>query len=190
VELPASSAEACPDKCQSCVDHMSGLALPSVVLSASTTGSLNPHDESEEDSGHSHSLLGGGISTLDHFYAMASRLPPPPPTLPGNRPGVLDATNLGVYHKTGAKSRNSASGLVQLPPLNCCAGRCKCAGGRCGCGSDCGGSCGDHFGKPGIGKGQNSPLRTEANSETENPRRSPKASKGCCKKQLTTWSLI
>jgi len=159
-EFAILSGEDCPDGCGSCVDHMGGLALPSpcsimVPSSASDSSPLHPPIGTQ---GHSHTYVerpAASMSTLDHFYAIAALLPPPPPSSRTIGPGTLDPTNVTVYRQPFGKSVQKqdwqkAAGLVQVPPLNCCAGRCKCPGGMCGCGTECGGGCGRR--KVGSGK--------------------------------------
>ncbi|KAF8588529.1 hypothetical protein K439DRAFT_641457 [Ramaria rubella] len=140
-EMAASSGEDCPDKCGSCVDSTGGHALPtssSLVLSSSIPDPPRPPSPSRSTT-HSYrpTRQVSDMSPLEHFYAIAALLPPPP-NIHNTAPGGLDATNIAVYHRTRAQQ---AVGVVQIPALNCCAGRCKCPGGRCGCGSECGGSC-------------------------------------------------
>jgi len=37
-----------------------------------------------------------------------------------------------------------AFGLVNLPKLECCGGRCSCPAGGCSCGKGCDGDCAEH----------------------------------------------
>lgn len=167
---------------------MGGLALPvsSIVLPAPTTEPFYDSGESKEAFEHSRfpiDHVDRGKSAIDHFYAIAARLPPPPSLL-GNGQGALDATNLGVYHN-GAYKRDRAAGLVSLPPLNCCAGMCRCPGGMCGCGSECCGSCGNHSMSSGMGSEQQG-RHNKANLKGWKSIRTPKATVGCCIRPLTT----
>ncbi|KAF8633979.1 hypothetical protein AX15_001157 [Amanita polypyramis BW_CC] len=79
-------------------------------------------------------------SILDRFFAHAATLP-----APRRRGGgvQLDPMNVTVYPDAAWESEESAVafGLVHLPKLECCAGRCSCPDGRCGCGRTCNGAC-------------------------------------------------
>ena len=107
--------------CNTCVDNESGVELPS-----RTSEPRAP-------------------SFIDTFFARAAIAIPPPPS---HRAPVakLDPTNVTVYPSslfegTGRvlEERGAAFGLVQLPKLECCAGRCSCPSGSCGCAASCDG---------------------------------------------------
>ncbi|GLB36584.1 putative copper-fist [Lyophyllum shimeji] len=113
----------CADGCGTCVDHTSGIALPGSTASSSTT------------------------NILDRFFARAAALPAPPAN---RRMGVgveLDPMNVMVYPEAAlvATERALAFGLVTIPKLECCGGRCGCGEGMCGCGKACDGCCQDHL---------------------------------------------
>ena len=152
-EIAAMSGEQFPDKCESCHNHAGGLTLPSPCStkhSSNTSNSSPYHPLARQGRSHTHEQhSSAGMSTFDHFNAVAALLPSPPPGGPNFEPGTLDPTNVAVYH------HQKAIGLVQLPPLNCCSGRCRCPSGMCGCGTDCGGSCGQRGSCPGNDKGNN-----------------------------------
>lgn len=106
-----------------CVDHRGGVALPSV----------------KQDT-----------SYLDQFFARAAALPPPPLS----RGIQLDPTNVRVYPpsilerkelstKQDSYERNFLFGLVNIPKLECCGGKCSCPEDRCGCGNECDGCVGE-----------------------------------------------
>jgi len=112
----------CADGCGTCVDHNT-VALPSLTPSSSAPPNI-----------------------LDRFFARAAALPAPPSN---RRMGVgveLDPMNVMVYPDAARSTsdRALAFGLVTLPKLECCGGRCGCPEGICGCGKACDGSCEDH----------------------------------------------
>lgn len=117
-----SHPDSCGHDCPTCVDHNGGVELPMAGQSRST-------------------------SFLDDFFARAATLPSPPPQ--SGRSTSLDPTNVTVYPPSlfakGAASideqRGLAFGLVQIPKLECCGGKCSCPEGTCGCGDECGGCC-------------------------------------------------
>ncbi|KAF8349860.1 copper fist DNA binding domain-containing protein [Amanita rubescens] len=114
-EYASSSHRDCADGCGSCIDEQS------VVLS----GSQKPDS----------------TSLLDRFFAHAAALPPPPRRKGG---GIyLDPVDITVYPDSAWGSEESAVafGLVHLPKLECCGGRCGCPDSRCGCGTACDGAC-------------------------------------------------
>ncbi|KAH7905406.1 copper fist DNA binding domain-containing protein [Hygrophoropsis aurantiaca] len=110
----------CSDGCAYCVDNMNGIELPGHRLS----------------SGSSRTAM------LDQFFARAASLPQPPKH---RKLGMtIDPTNLKTYpNELFARSerdheeRGAAYGLVKVPKLDCCGGRCGCPAGRCGCGKSC-----------------------------------------------------
>lgn len=109
----------CANGCGTCVDHSIGIALPN----------------SEP-----------GTNYLDKFFARAAALPAPPAN---RKMGVgmdLDPMNVTVYPDAArdAGERGVAFGLVNLPKLECCSGRCECPNGTCGCGKFCSGRCVEH----------------------------------------------
>ncbi len=117
----------CPDGCNTCVDHSLIMELPK-----STTYGTIPATPSVP-------------SFMEAFLARAAALPLPP----SQRASTinLDPTNVTVYPtslfdgKNKLDERGPAFGLVQLPKLECCAGRCGCPGDSCGCGTACDGCC-------------------------------------------------
>lgn len=115
----------CADGCETCVDNLGGVSLPSPLLSSTANT--------------------GPPNFIDAFFARAAALPLPP----AKRTATLDATNVTVYPATLFRSdtkdreaRGAAFGLVSVPPLQCgCLGGCGCPAGKCGCGEGCGGCC-------------------------------------------------
>lgn len=84
---------------------------------------------------------------IDQFLQRAAALPPPPP-VNHTRGTSLDPTNIIVYPRglftgLGRDERGRAFGLVNVPKLECCGGRCSCPDDKCGCGDSCGGCCVD-----------------------------------------------
>ncbi|KAI0706186.1 hypothetical protein BC835DRAFT_1312932 [Cytidiella melzeri] len=122
------SSEDCPD-CSSCVDHRLTMELPqSTTFGANVVELPTP-------------------SFVDAFFARAAALPPPPVQRASTI--NLDPTNITVYptslfdgEANKLDERGPSFGLVRLPKLECCAGRCGCPGDSCGCGTNCGGCCG------------------------------------------------
>lgn len=173
---------------------MGGLALPiasSIVLPVPPAQPSYVCGESKEDPERSRlpvDRVGRRLSTLDRFHAIAARLPPPPSLLPGNGPGALDTTDLGVCHRDVAQSRNKPAGVVQLPPLNC-ARRSECPGGKCGCGSKCGGSCRDHPFCSGMLNEQQHRTRNQPISGTGTTIRPPSSTRGSSKRPLAISSV-
>lgn len=115
----------CADGCGTCVDH-SIRELPSHNFNGTPTNTVP--------------------NFLDQFFARAAALPAPPSN---RRMGVgvdLDPMNVMVYPDVArdAGERGLAFGLVSLPKLECCGGRCACPNGTCGCGKSCDGCCSQH----------------------------------------------
>lgn len=118
----------CQDGCGTCVDE-STAELPSGSTPAGSSGSTP--------------------SFIDAFFARAATVPLPPTQRAQSL--NIDPTNVTVYPTNlfGPQSRHlerrgAAFGLVQVPKLRCCAGKCGCPGGACGCGAECRGCCDDH----------------------------------------------
>lgn len=116
----------CTEGCGTCIDNDHGVALP----------------------GHDREAANGINSSnfLDKFFARAAALPAPPIN---RRMGVgvdLDPMNVMVYPGAARATDEGgfAFGLVSLPKLECCGGRCACPNGHCGCGKSCDGSCANH----------------------------------------------
>ncbi|KAF9455318.1 hypothetical protein BDZ94DRAFT_1205886 [Collybia nuda] len=135
----------CADGCGTCIDSNHGVALPGHDCEAAN-----------------------GVNTskfLDKFFARAAALPLPPTN---RRMGVgvdIDPMNIMVYPGAARATDEGgfAFGLVSLPKLECCGGRCACPTGRCGCGKLCDGSCANH--------GRES--QEEASKSVRTPDRSP-----------------
>lgn len=142
-ELAALSREERRVKHVSCINYTGELAPPSIKQASSAFDSSRHHSLARPSHSHTHEEHpSASMSTLDHFNAVAALLPPPPTGGRKFGPGTLDPTNVVVYPQHSGTIWRKATGLVQLPPLNCCSGRCKCPSGMCGCGTECGGSCG------------------------------------------------
>ena len=108
----------CGSDCPTCVDYDGGAELPGTRQTP---------------------------TFIDQFLQRAATLPPPPPTLRA-RGTSLDPTNVIVYPPSLFTSadrdeRSRAFGLVNIPKLECCGGRCSCPENQCGCGENCGGCC-------------------------------------------------
>ncbi len=123
----------CPDSCGTCVDNEHGIELPT----SSPFGTAYASKPT--------------LSVLDAFFARAATIPPPPPERAFAL--IIDPRNFTVYPSTLfsgpanlLEQRGPAFGLVRLPKLECCAGRCGCPGDTCGCGQNCDGCCASHEG--------------------------------------------
>jgi hypothetical protein len=106
----------CGGSCGTCVDRSLGISLPG----------NEPF----------------GAKMIDDFFRRAAALPAPPAN---NRLGTqLDPKNVMVYPVGELGQRRRAFGLVSVPRLKCCGGRCGCPPGQCTCGRACDGCCEDH----------------------------------------------
>lgn len=165
--------------CTTCVDWQGGIALP-------TTSSRSPTVTSKSK------------SNIHQFLVRAAALPLPP----HHRKGLgIDPMNVLVYPvdlfsrddpgssansaKSGGgnmKRRGAAFGLVNVPKMECCGGRCSCPEDGCSCGKSCNGCCGDHD----AGK-EHSRLMTgtvkltgQLSQDSNSTSEASKASAGCC----------
>lgn len=110
----------CAEGCGHCVDHSAGIELPTLAQGAS------------------------GNSMIDQFFARAASLPIPPVN---RKVGVeFDSTDITIYPVDfftkpikEYEVRGAALGLVTLPKLECCGGRCGCPSNGCGCRQSCDG---------------------------------------------------
>ncbi|KAG1738598.1 copper fist DNA binding domain-containing protein [Suillus paluster] len=111
---PVHASKDCADGCTHCVDHSAGVELPTLEQGA------------------------GGNSMVDQFFARAASLPIPPVN---RKVGVeFDPTDVTIYPvDLFTEERGAAFGLVTVPKLECCGGRCGCPYGGCGCGQSCDG---------------------------------------------------
>lgn len=78
------------------------------------------------------------MQTVADLLAASSSKVPPPPLL--SRPYELDPTNLSVLPPSaflGGDESRAAFGLLEIPKLECCTGKCRCPPGECTCMSDC-----------------------------------------------------
>lgn len=130
----------CPDECGTCVDHQHGIELPTPTgYGSASVGMLSSSSNA---------------SFIDAFFARAAAKIPPPPSLRASASAVsFDPMNVTVYPQSlflGEGKRldehGPAFGLVKLPKLECCAGKCGCPGESCGCGRECDGCCSVHEG--------------------------------------------
>lgn len=136
----------CPDGCGTCVDYEGGVELP---ISHSHHCTAGPSRLSSRVSNSRTSLGLSGASFVDSFFARGGSISLPPAPPQRKRRGTLDPTDTTVYPSMlfagGFKhleERGPAFGLVSVPKLQCCAGKCGCPDGSCGCDHSCGG-CGD-----------------------------------------------
>jgi hypothetical protein len=114
------------DACRMCVDNRHGIGLPS---------------SSSIDSSCTSSRM------IDEFLARAAALPAPPVNRKMGSGTQLDPGNVIVYPTAamGTKERGVPFGLISIPKLECCGGKCGCPGGSCSCGQACDGCCADHL---------------------------------------------
>lgn len=128
-ENTSSEHDDCADSCGTCVDNQHGLELPQ-----STPFGTVPSKRT-----------GQGPDFLEAFFAKAASIPPPPRERANAR--TLDPTNVTIYppslfiEPNALDERGPAFGLVRLPKLECCSGRCGCPSDNCGCGTSCEGCC-------------------------------------------------
>ncbi|KAL0952479.1 hypothetical protein HGRIS_006743 [Hohenbuehelia grisea] len=120
-----------------------------------------------------------GSSILDQFYARAASLPEPSTSRRMGGGWTLDPTNVLVYPSSALTTteRSAAFGLVNVPKLECCAGKCGCPNGRCGCGTNCDGCCADHGGE--LGR-SDSPTVARQPSVHLDELPAPVAVRSCC----------
>ena len=131
----------CADGCGTCVDWQAGIGLPATTQ-----------------------LTGGqSKSIVNQFFERAATLPLPPRRHRHRHGGVkINPMNVQVYpvdlfspNPTGnsnptakvsfdIEEREAAFGLVKVPKLECCGGRCGCPDDGCGCGKSCDGQCEKH----------------------------------------------
>lgn len=128
----------CADGCGHCVDYAGGVELPTHSPSCSSLTSTLTSKQT-----------GAATNFIDSFFARAATLPPPPASRSRSRIGSLDPRDVTVYPRSlfagdskYLEERGPSFGLVQIPKLECCSGRCTCPPGECGCGDACDG-CGD-----------------------------------------------
>ncbi|CAL1697351.1 unnamed protein product [Somion occarium] len=154
-EHASKDHEDCPDGCATCVDYEGGIELPAVHSHHSTSASSSgSHDSLESRTGLGTTGVGigsSGTNFVDSFFARAAASVPLPPAPPQRaRNGTLNPGDTTVYPSmlfaSGSKhleERGPAFGLVRLPKLKCCSGRCGCPDGSCGCAKSCEGCADD-----------------------------------------------
>lgn len=152
----------CPDGCGTCVDHQHGIELPT-----STPFGAIPASSSS-------------ASFIDAFFARAAAIPPPPAQRSSSM--ALDGSNVTVYPLSlfegegkNADEVGRAFGLVQLPKLHCCAGRCGCPGDSCACGDNCDGRCSKQDGGESVDN-----QAIEVSAASPGPFNQEKAKASCC----------
>jgi hypothetical protein len=120
---PVHASKDCADGCHHCVDYSAGIELPTPGQGASRS------------------------TMIDQFFTRAAALPTPP----ANRKVrvELDPTDITIYpvdlfakSLMEAEERGAVFGLVTVPKLECCGGRCSCPYDGCGCGQSCNGCSG------------------------------------------------
>ncbi|KAJ4499315.1 hypothetical protein C8R41DRAFT_893599 [Lentinula lateritia] len=118
-EYADSERQSCdPDPCGTCVDNHQGIGLPD------SSFSLDPRYTSSR--------------MINQFFARAASLPSPP---------VNRKMGVGIKLDPGnvmTKERGVPFGLITIPKLECCGGKCGCPDGDCSCGKSCEGCCTDH----------------------------------------------
>lgn len=145
-EQVSKDCASCATGCTTCVDWRGGIELP-------FTTQLTATDRDQD-------------SIINQFFARAAALPLPPQSRIRSTGVDIDPTNVMVYpsnlfanHDTittssattqkrtsafSLENRDVAFGLVKVPKLECCGGRCGCPEDGCSCKKSCGGRCGQH----------------------------------------------
>ncbi|KAJ3811750.1 copper fist DNA binding domain-containing protein [Lentinula aff. lateritia] len=126
-EYADSERQGCdPDPCGTCVDNHQGIGLPG------SSFSLDPRYTSSR--------------MINQFFARAASLPSPPVNRKMGIGIKLDPGNVMVYPTAAmeTKERGVPFGLITIPKLECCGGKCGCPDGDCSCGKSCEGCCTDH----------------------------------------------
>ncbi|KAJ4485490.1 hypothetical protein J3R30DRAFT_1364453 [Lentinula aciculospora] len=115
------------DSCGTCVDNQHGTGLPD------SSYSLDPRYTSSR--------------MINQFFARAASLPSPPTNRKMGIGIELDPGNVIVYPTAAmeTKERGVPFGLIAIPKLECCGGRCGCPTGDCSCRKSCDGCCTDHL---------------------------------------------
>lgn len=196
-EYASASKAHCADGCGTCVDWQGGIGLPAT-----------------------NQLTGGqSKSIVNQFYACAAALPSPPQTRNRSTSVSIDPTNVLVYppdlfsnpsgtssptsHKAmggfDMEARDAAFGLIKVPKLECCGGRCSCPADGCGCGKSCEGQCEEHeledsnphtaSAPPASDEQSSQSITPSTASKGVNLRTSPSAVpavRSCCAKRLAT----
>lgn len=108
----------CGEGCGACIDHSIEVALPDVTPSQAKESTR----------------------FLDRFFARAAALPPPPAHRRMSSHS-LDLMNTDVYVSPSKPpgSQPFTFGVISLPKLECCGGRCACPPGECTCRATCAG---------------------------------------------------
>ncbi|RDB28549.1 hypothetical protein Hypma_015071 [Hypsizygus marmoreus] len=167
-EHASKSRRDCADGCGTCVDHTAGIALPTTNGSGSSAPNF-----------------------LDQFFARAAALPAPPTN---RKMGVgvdLDPMNIMVYPDValGSSDRGVAFGLVSLPKLECCGGRCGCPNGVCGCGKSCDGCCAEHDGENAEQRHTPVPVERPVSVPRESPPPAPVV-RSCCAGKVAAATAV
>jgi len=152
-------------------------------------------------------LTGGSSkSIVDQFLERAAALPLPPRNRNRYTGVKIDPVNVQVYPANlfspnsgptaqqsagifDVEGREAAFGLVKVPKLECCGGRCACPEDGCGCGKSCDGLCQEH----GL---RNSNIRPSPQAITPSPSPTHKQSissssvpaQSCCAKRYAMAS--
>ncbi|KAF7795226.1 hypothetical protein EIP86_006376 [Pleurotus ostreatoroseus] len=159
----------CADTCSTCIDNQLGLELPTATPfgCVPSTSSTSAPD------------------FLEAFFAKAAAIPPPPPERAFARTLDEAAKNVTVYpallfngESKTMDERGRAFGLVRVPKLECCAGRCGCPGDSCGCGDSCDGCCEGHSGEE--ARPASSTKAVEVEETPVQPPTATKEVRSCC----------
>lgn len=128
-----SRADCASGRCATCIDWDQGVELPSAAQPSASAGQHQ--------------------SIVEQFLATAAALPRPPRNRNRYSALELDTRNVTVYpadlfafqESSGpgvdVEARDAVFGLVKVPKLECCGGRCLCAEGSCNCTQSCEGRC-------------------------------------------------
>jgi len=174
----------CASGCATCVDWQGGIGLP-VTTPFSATGVQSK-------------------SIINQFLERAATLPLPPHNRNRTTGPDIDPMNVMVYpadlfsnynltgtsnatsqKRAGAfnvEGREAVFGLVKVPKLECCGGRCGCPEDGCGCGKSCGGRCGERGNRRRSVSNQIVGSNGQASSQVV----APLAPRSCCAERLAT----
>lgn len=180
----------CTDgNCGTCVNHDGGVELPTVQSHHSSHAS-SCCGSSKSPSLASKPVSTSGISFVDSFFARrpSVSLPPAPPQRARRGTLTFDPTDTTVYPSilfTGGpkhfEERGPAFGLVNVPKLRCCAGKCGCPDGSCGCDYSCGGCCNE---SEATAPQVDSAMDSTVTDTSETPPSFGSASVGCCSSRV------
>lgn len=81
-----------------------------------------------------------GLTTIHDLISASAAALPSPPSVARQSAFVLNPVDLSVLPSSavwGPRESKEAVGLLEVPKLECCSGRCRCPEGDCSCMKDC-----------------------------------------------------